>query len=73
MTSSAERRVAKLETRHGIGRRTYVIAKDSREPYDQAVELAGITPCDEDLVIVTNYFFGDDGIDAPDRRLLAVW
>ena len=73
MTSSTERRVAKLEIRHGIGARTYVIAKDVGEPYDQAVALAGITPRDEDLVIITNYFFGDDGIDAPGRHLLGIW
>ena len=73
MTRSVERRVAKLETRHGIGARTYVIAKDAREPYDQAVALAGIEPADDDTVIITNYYFGGDGIDRPDRRLLFVW
>ena len=73
MTSSAERRVAKLETRHGIGARTFVVCKDQTEPYERAIELAGIEPRAEDLVIVTNYFFGDDGLDAPGRRVLAVW
>ena len=73
MTRSVERRVANLEQRHGIGARTFVIAKDAREPYDQAVELAGIEPRDGDTVIITNYYFGDDGLDQPDRRVLFVW
>ena len=73
MTGSAEHRVAKLEQHHGLGGKTFVIAKDQTEPHDQAVMLAGIEPRDEDIVIITNYFFGDDGLDAPGRRLLTVW
>ncbi len=73
MTSSVEHRVAKLEQHHGLGGRTYVIAKDQTEPHDQAVMLAGIEPTDADMVIITNYLFGDDGLDGPGRRLLAVW
>ena len=73
MTRSVERRLAKLETRHSIGKRVYVVAKDATEPYERAVELAGIAPRDEDLVIITNYFFGDCGVDRPGRRLLTVW
>ena len=73
MTSSVGHRVAKLEQHHGLGGRTYVIAKDQTEPYDQAVALAGITPRAEDLVVVTNFFFDGLGVDGPDRRVLAVW
>ena len=73
MTSSVEHRVAKLEQHHGLGGRTYVIAKDQTEPHDQAVMLAGIEPTDADTVIITNFYFGDDGLDGPGRRLLTVW
>ena len=73
MTSSVEHRVAKLEQHHGLGGRTYVIAKDQTEPHDQAVMLAGIEPTDADTVIITNYYFGGHGVDQSDRRLLAVW
>ena len=73
MTRSVEQRVERLEQHHGLGGRTYVIAKDQTEPHDQAVALAGIEPTDADTVIITNYLFGDDGLDGPGRRLLTVW
>ncbi len=73
MTGSVQQRVERLEQHHGLGGRTYVIAKDRTEPHDQAVTLAGIEPTDADTVIITNYYFGSHGVDQSDRCLLTVW